>query len=213
MSPIETVRRWAGHDAARISSLALVALFVVAGSWAIFQTWQLAQKVDDQQQAITRNQQTIRGLVASNADLIGANRRLNCAISKAITANPIVRIPAFESKKEFQRRVAALRLIVSLVKGIDCVAVLAPVSTGAKDTQPLPLPKGGGGQSRNRGQLPAGPGTRPRPANPPSGSAKPTRPPPGGGGPGGGSQPPPPSNPRQICVDNPLLTLCVRPGL
>lgn len=164
-----------------------VGLFIVLGFVAFVIVGNLINDVKDaqdqndrQQQVITQNQARIRAAVT-------ANRRLNCAISKAITANPIVRIPQFETEEEFRRRVAALRVILRQTKGIDCDVVLAPVSTAG--TSPKLLPSGpGAGSSSAPSTGPSSSGgstTQPTaPSTPPSGAGGNGG---GGGGNGGGS--------------------------
>lgn len=111
------------------------------------------QRVNDAQTAKLAEQQA--------AIQVGTvlNRRTVCAITKAITANPIVRIPQFETKAAFKRRVSSLHLILRLSRGINCTAVLAPITVGFVGARPLPLPKGGGALPNQGHQLPGG--TRP----------------------------------------------------
>lgn len=189
-----------------------VSAFIVLGFIAFVIIGNLVADVQDAQtqnaeqaNAIATNQRRIR-------DGVIANRRLNCAIAKAITANPLVRIPQFETEAAFRRRVTALHLILRLTAGIDCSAVLAPVSTGAVKPEPLPglqlAPTPTAGQPAAPSNPPSGGhrgggGGNPTGSSAPPGPTGPGGPHPGGGSPGGGGP---------LC-ENPVLPVCIRLGL
>lgn len=128
------------------------------------------------------------------------NRQLNCAITRAITANPIVRYPQFETEGAFRRRVASYQTILRVSRGLDCKAVLAPITVGLVRPRPFPLPTspspstspvgGGGRQSPNHqgGHLPGGR------SSPPPTPTSPTEPPP---------------SDSQLCLDNPVQQVCL----
>lgn len=98
----------------------------------------------------------MRGLISDIQDTQKQGRLLVCAISNAVTANPIVRIPEFQTQEQFDRQVAALKLIVVQTRDIDCEAVLAPII--AEQQRDKQQQKGGGAHNpQTTGpQLPGG---------------------------------------------------------
>lgn len=75
------------------------------------------------------------------------NDKLTCAVTRTITANPIKRIPGFQTEEEFRRSLEALNLILVLAKPLDCDAVLGPVIATTIHSRPAPQARGGGAQS------------------------------------------------------------------
>lgn len=104
----------------------------------------------------------MRGLIHDVQETQKQGRRVVCALSNAITTNPIVRIPAFQTQEQFDRQVAALKLIIVLTKDIDCTTVLSSIIDEQGASPPVKKKGGGGAQSPQQGsQLPGGHGGPP----------------------------------------------------
>lgn len=167
-------------------------LFVVLGTIAFIVGGNLINDVKAAQKINDRQTDQIQAAQVQT-------RRLNCAIAKAITANPIVRIPEFQTEDQFHRQVVALRLILALSHGLDCGTVLGPVIKAEKNKTASQQPEGGGALTpqASGSQIPGQPSSpsssgapAQHPASPPSGGGSaPGGSNPGGGGgvPGGGS--------------------------
>lgn len=211
------LRGWVHEGRFRLWALIAMALFVLGGSYAIGQTWQLAQDVHDTQQASNHQQEQIIGLTRSALEASESNRRTLCAAGNIVSANPLYRLPG-EKTSRYARRVHSYRTFLRLLRGIDCHAVLLAIqhreqrqrAAAASSSAPPPASTPGTSVPAPSAPAGAGGGSPGNPARPPAARA-PRAP----QAPQGRPQPPSPESPGNsgLCDRLPLVPVCDALGL